>query len=93
MHKTKISSSHVFIATKRNGLSLRSLLFQQSQQVQCFKNRKKNCDDTDTVFKVEEIKIIGRKKKINKETQNNRRCPQECASLILHPIFHFYLSN
>ena len=25
----------------------------------------KNCDDTDTMFKVEEIKIIGRKKKRN----------------------------
>ena len=80
------------IATKRNDLSLPSLLFQQSQQVQYFKN-KKICDDTDTMFKVEEIKIIGRKKKGNKEKQNNKRCPQEFSSLILRSIFHFYLSN
>ena len=83
----------MFIATKRNDLSLRSLLFQQNQQVQFFKNRKKNCDDTDTMFKVEEIKVIGRKKKRNIEKQNNTRCPQEFSSLILHPIFQFYLSN
>ena len=36
----------------------------------------KNCDDTETMFKVEKIKIIGRKKKGNKEKQNNKRCPQ-----------------
>ena len=81
--------SHVFIATKRNDLSMRSLLFRQSQQVQHFKNRKKNCDDTETMFKVEEIKIIGRKKKRKKEKQNNTRWPLEFSSLILRPLFQF----
>lgn len=47
------------------------------------KTEKKSCDDTDTIFKVEEIKIIGRKKK------RNTRCPQEVSSLILRPIVHF----
>ena len=38
--RTKMGFSHVFIATKRNDLSLPSLLFRQSQQVQYFKNKK-----------------------------------------------------